>query len=95
VPDIHLRSMAEARVATVSRKTNETEIHVDLNLDATPGSGITQVIKVNTGIGFLDHVTVILLPLQPHFLNCLSDVQCFSKTRRMVPNFDLQRRPVD
>lgn len=54
--------MAEARVATVSRKTNETEIYVDLNLDASPGSGITQVIKVNTGIGFLDHVTSVLLP---------------------------------
>lgn len=48
--------MAEPRVASVSRKTSETEIQVDLNLDATPGSGITQVINVKTGIGFLDHV---------------------------------------
>jgi len=53
--------MDGARVATVSRKTNETEIHVDLNLDATPGSGITQVIEINTGIGFLDHVGLIPL----------------------------------
>jgi imidazoleglycerol-phosphate dehydratase len=48
--------MAAPRVATVSRKTNETDIQVDLNLDATQGSGITQVIQVKTGIGFLDHV---------------------------------------
>ncbi|KIM28789.1 hypothetical protein M408DRAFT_329238 [Serendipita vermifera MAFF 305830] len=48
--------MAEARVAAVSRKTSETEIQVDLNLDAVPGSGIAQVINVKTGIGFLDHM---------------------------------------
>ena len=48
--------MASARVASISRKTNETDIQVELNLDATPGSGITQEIDVNTGIGFLDHV---------------------------------------
>ena len=47
--------MASARVASISRKTNETDIQVELNLDATPGSG-TQEIDVNTGIGFLDHV---------------------------------------
>ncbi|KAG8758001.1 imidazoleglycerol-phosphate dehydratase [Serendipita sp. 396] len=48
--------MAEPRTATVSRTTSETEIYVDLNLDAAPGSGITQVIDVKTGIGFLDHM---------------------------------------
>jgi imidazoleglycerol-phosphate dehydratase len=48
--------MASARVASISRKTNETDIQVELNLDATHGSGITQEIDVNTGIGFLDHV---------------------------------------
>lgn len=49
-------TMDGMRTAQVSRKTNETDISVDLNLDATPGSGIAQVINVSTGIGFLDHV---------------------------------------
>ena len=80
--------MAEARVATVSRKTNETDIHVDLNLDAVPGSGITQVIKVNTGIGFLDHVTRFALHLNLSLPNIL-DVQCLGKAWRMVSYFDL------
>lgn len=44
--------MAETRTATVSRKTNETDIHVALNLD----SQLDQKIDINTGIGFLDHV---------------------------------------
>jgi imidazoleglycerol-phosphate dehydratase len=45
-----------ARQATISRKTNETQIEVSLNLDCAPGSGVTQTIDVSTGIGFLDHV---------------------------------------
>ncbi len=38
------------RTASISRKTNETDIRIELNLD---GSGQFQV---NTGIGFLDHM---------------------------------------
>ena len=38
------------RVGVVSRKTNETDIQMELNLD---GSGYA---KVDTGIGFLDHM---------------------------------------
>ena len=38
------------RSATVHRKTNETDIHVELNLDGTG------VYEVHTGIGFLDHM---------------------------------------
>src|SRR3569833_3167781 len=38
------------RKATVARKTKETEINVELNLDGTG------VYKVSTGIGFLDHM---------------------------------------
>ena len=44
------------RTASVTRGTNETTIRVNLNLDATPGSGIQQEIDVKTGVGFLDHV---------------------------------------
>jgi hypothetical protein len=44
------------RSASVTRNTNETNIIVRLNLDATPGSGIQQEIDIKTGVGFLDHV---------------------------------------
>lgn len=44
------------RTASVTRKTNETNIQIALNLDATPGSGIQQEIDIKTGVGFLDHV---------------------------------------
>lgn len=62
-------AMAE-RKATISRKTNETEIEVSINLDTQPGSGLQQVIEISTGIGFLDHVRPIKLsihrPLTTH-----------------------------
>ena len=38
------------RTASISRKTNETDIRIELNLD---GSG---QYEINTGIGFLDHM---------------------------------------
>jgi imidazoleglycerol-phosphate dehydratase len=44
------------RTATLSRKTNETEIEVYINLDCQPGSASQQIIDISTGIGFLDHV---------------------------------------
>lgn len=40
------------RVGVVSRKTNETDIQMELNLD---GSGYA---KVDTGIGFFDHMLI-------------------------------------
>jgi imidazoleglycerol-phosphate dehydratase len=43
-----------ARTARVDRKTEETDIHVELNLD---GSGQWQV---STGVGFLDHMLALL-----------------------------------
>ncbi|KAJ7445710.1 IGPD-domain-containing protein [Mycena galericulata] len=49
-----------ARQATISRKTNETQIDVSLNLDCAPGSGVTQTIDISTGIGFLDHMYTAL-----------------------------------
>ncbi|KAF5330407.1 hypothetical protein D9619_005856 [Psilocybe cf. subviscida] len=49
-----------SRKASISRTTGETEIHVDLDLDCTPASGVKQVINVSTGIGFLDHMYTAL-----------------------------------
>nr|GAT59618.1 imidazoleglycerol-phosphate dehydratase [Mycena chlorophos] len=48
------------RQATISRKTNETEIEVFLDLDCGPGPGVKQTIEVSTGIGFLDHMYTAL-----------------------------------
>ncbi|KAG9005246.1 imidazoleglycerol-phosphate dehydratase [Tulasnella sp. JGI-2019a] len=43
------------RKASVSRKTNETDIQVTLSLDLDPSTS-AQEIKISTGIGFLDHM---------------------------------------
>lgn len=45
-----MRIAAAMRTGTISRKTNETSIDVEINLD---GTGIYEV---STGIGFLDHM---------------------------------------
>jgi imidazoleglycerol-phosphate dehydratase len=44
--------MATARTATVARKTNETDIQISLSMDCAGA----QVIEIDSGIGFLDHV---------------------------------------
>jgi imidazoleglycerol-phosphate dehydratase len=43
-----------SRTATIHRKTAETEVYVELNLD---GSGQS---TVNTGVGFFDHMLTLL-----------------------------------
>ena len=47
---VAMRIAAAMRTGSISRKTNETSINVEVNLD---GSGIYEV---STGIGFLDHM---------------------------------------
>jgi imidazoleglycerol-phosphate dehydratase len=47
---VHLRIATPMRKGKISRKTNETSIDVEVNLD---GTGIYEV---STGIGFLDHM---------------------------------------
>lgn len=42
------------RTASVARKTGETDIQCSITLDHAPDT--QQVIQVNTGIGFLNHV---------------------------------------
>jgi imidazoleglycerol-phosphate dehydratase len=49
--------MAEARSASVVRKTNETDIKVTLTLDNLDDA---QSINIRTGIGFLDHVSIVI-----------------------------------
>ncbi|KAJ1679028.1 imidazoleglycerol-phosphate dehydratase [Spiromyces aspiralis] len=45
-----------SRVARIERKTNETDIRVDLRIGSLEdGSEVVQAIDINTGIGFLDH----------------------------------------
>jgi len=44
------------RTAIITRKTNETEIEVFVNLDCQPGNATAQSIDISTGIGFLDHM---------------------------------------
>jgi hypothetical protein len=53
--------MAEVRSASIVRKTNETDIKITLCLDEDPN--VAQSININTGIGFLDHVPIIVQTL--------------------------------
>lgn len=68
--------MSYRRQATISRKTNETSIEVYLDLDCAPGSAVAQEIEISTGIGFLDHVLLLLRGLQVSFSWTLPDVSC-------------------
>lgn len=52
-----------SKPATVARKTNETDIHVNLTLDQYDG----QRIEINTGVGFLDHVRIIVWRIPDRF----------------------------
>ncbi|KAJ1878134.1 imidazoleglycerol-phosphate dehydratase, partial [Coemansia sp. RSA 486] len=47
--------MSLERSAVVTRKTNETDIKISLQIGSLE-SASEQVIDINTGIGFLDHM---------------------------------------
>lgn len=51
--------MDPIRTATVSRETSETSITCSLTLDVRPGVD-KQSIEVSTGLGFLDHVSLVI-----------------------------------
>lgn len=45
--------MAESRIATITRNTKETQIHMELNVD---GTGVSEI---DTGIPFFDHMLTL------------------------------------
>lgn len=55
--------MSTVRTARISRKTKETDIQLELTLDVPLGT--QQLIQIDTGIGFLDHVSECLLFFPP------------------------------
>lgn len=72
---ILILKMDEPRTASLDRKTNETDIKVSINLD----DKFDQKININTGIGFLDHVSINWCVRISHFfllLMKLVDVAC-------------------
>lgn len=74
------------RTATVERKTSETEISCTINLDHDPAVG-KQVIEVSTGLGFLDHVSLLQL------IELTVDVHSACQARWNVSDSQMQGRP--
>lgn len=78
-----------SRQASISRKTNETQIDVSIDLDCQPGSKTTQNINVSTGIGFLDHVILPWLCTHARTHPEYTDVYGSSQTLGNVPKYEV------
>lgn len=94
-PTLCTMSTEEARTASISRKTNETDIQVAINLDGK----FDQQINVDTGIGFLDHVRPFFSPTpltegreRERIDTWWLDVSCSCQARRLVLDAQLQGR---
>jgi len=90
-----IRKVMAERQATLSRRTNETQIDVFIDLDCAPGSATKQTIDISTGIGFLDHVRATLN--QELICTCIiiTDVYRASQTWGYVFDHEMQRRSLD
>ena len=69
-------NMAQARSASIVRKTNETDIKVTLCLDEDVD--VAQSINISTGIGFLDHVWVVAQLLNSKSTDVWILLRCFT-----------------
>src|SRR4051812_44702860 len=87
----------DTRYADFIRKTKETDITVSLSLDSFNG----QSIDIDTGIGFLDHVSSNCSSLFPHTIEysspndmrtAVQDVPCSRQARGLVSPAVLQGR---
>lgn len=74
-------NMSAVRTATVKRKTNETDIDLVLTLDVPIGA--KQLISINTGIGFLDHVRSDGCRSEPVLPICFL-ARCFTLSRNTL-----------
>jgi imidazoleglycerol phosphate dehydratase HisB len=80
------------RQARFSRKTDETQVEVTIDLDCAPGPSVVQTINVSTGIDFLD-------PLRHHWISfvCVNHkyVYRFGQAQRNVLNYEIHGRSLD